>query len=126
MRKKIELRKVIYNFGVAFLIVGVIDPLEGSVAILIGSLMIYIASIMLKDRDKKMFFVAMVLILIGVLSMFIMSSMGGFGKESKMSNWLLILIIPYPLGWLMEIVILIRRIFTTKKDHNSDKALDIV
>ncbi len=113
MWTKVKILKVLFIIGIVAIIIGVIDPLEGSAAILAGSLLIALSSYFLKDRYWKLFFVGFIMIAIGVFFLFYFSSLGGFGGNSKLSWWFISLIIPYPIGWLLTIIILILR--STKK-----------
>jgi len=109
MWTKAKILKVLFIIGIVAIIIGVIDPLEGSAAILAGSLLIALSSYFLKDRYWKLFFVGFIMIAIGVFFLFYFSSLGGFGGNSKLSWWFISLIIPYPIGWLLTIIILILR-----------------
>lgn len=109
MWTKAKILKVLFIIGIVAIIIGVIDPLEGSAAILAGSLLLAISSYFLKDRYWKLFFVGFIMIAIGVFFLFFFSSLGGFGGNSKLSWWFISLIIPYPIGWLLTIIILILR-----------------
>ncbi|MDP3444984.1 MAG: hypothetical protein Q8T08_19160 [Ignavibacteria bacterium] len=99
----------IYIIGVVALIVGAIDPLEGSVVIVAGGLLLAIATYLRRDRYWKFFATTFILMLIGTVFMFYLSSLGGFGGTSDLSWWWGILILPYPIGWLGAIIILIVR-----------------
>lgn len=107
MWTKAKILKVLFITGIVAIIIGVIDPLEGSAAILAGSLLIAISTYFLKDRYWKLFFVGFILIATGVFFMFYFSSLGGFGGNSKLSWWLISLIVPYPIGWLLTIILLL-------------------
>ena len=88
------------------MLMGTLDPLEGSLPILPGSglvaLSMYLAG---KDSRTILYWVwAFILIAVGVGAMFALSAMGGFGGESGRSMWWGLLILPYPAGWLMALV----------------------
>jgi len=108
--KKIKWPRVIYIIGIVALIIGVIDPLEGSIVIAAGSVLITLATYLTHDRHRKLFLLSMILIAIGVSFLFYLSSLGGFGGDSKLSWWWGLLILPYPIGWIMAIVLLIVRL----------------
>lgn len=105
MKKKIS--KILYIIGIIALIIGAIDPLEGSVVIVGGSILIMIAAYLLKDTFRKIFLTSMILILLGVIIMFYLSSLGGFGGNSSLSIYWGLTILPYPIGWLMAVVTII-------------------
>ncbi len=107
--------------GVTALIIGILDPLEGSVVIAAGSILITLAAYLTNDRHRKLFLLSTILITIGVFSLFYLSSLGGFGGNSNLSWWWIILILPYPIGWIMAIVLLIIRFRKRKKQQSMNK-----
>ena len=109
MKAKTNWKRIIYTIGVIALIIGALDPLEGSVVIAIGCSLIALSTYLTKDRHWKLFLASMLIIMIGVFFLFYFSSLGGFGGTSSLSWWWGILILPYPLGWLMTIILLIVR-----------------
>jgi len=87
------------------MLMGTLDPLEGSLPILPGSglvaLSMYLAG---KDSRTILYWVwAFILIAVGVGAMFALSTVGGIGGRSGHSMWWGILILPYPAGWLMAL-----------------------
>ena len=90
--------------GIAMLL-GTLDPLEGSLFILPGSglvaLGIYLGG---KERKTVLYWTwAFILIAVGVGAMFASSAIGGIGGKSGHSMWWGMLILPYPAGWLMAL-----------------------
>jgi hypothetical protein len=90
--------------GIAMLL-GTLDPMEGSVLILPGSglvaLGIYLGG---KDRRTVLYWTwAFILIAVGVGALFGLSAVGGIGGRSGHSMWWGGLILPYPVGWLMAL-----------------------
>jgi hypothetical protein len=55
------------------------------------------------------------MIVIGVTFLFYFSSLGGFGGTSTLSWWWGLLILPFPIGWLTIITVLIRRAIKNNK-----------
>jgi hypothetical protein len=102
--------RIVYIIGVVMFIVGTIDPLEGSVLIGAGCALITLATFLRQEWQWRIFFTSLVLIVIGVYFLFYFSDMGGFGGTSKLSWWWGILVLPYPIGWLIAVVTLITRI----------------
>ena len=131
MKKKPTFLKVLFIIGVVALIIGAIDPLEGSIVITAGSIIMTIAACLKRDRHKRLFLKFSILIIVGVFFMFFFSSFGGFGKGA-LSWWWGILVLPYPLGWLASIVLLIVRAFKKPKlplnqnpdDSNKENSVD--
>jgi hypothetical protein len=119
MKDKIKLARVVYIIGVIALIIGSLDPMEGSVVIASGSALIALSAYFTHDRHFKIFLFSFLMILIGVFFLFYLSSLGGFGGTSKLSWWWGTLILPYPVGWLISIVTLIIRAVKNKKQPTS-------
>ncbi|MBI5232134.1 MAG: hypothetical protein HY876_08230 [Coriobacteriales bacterium] len=97
--------------GIAMLL-GAIDPLEGSVVILAGSALVLLGMFLSKEpRGALLYWAAAVfLIALGVAAMFALSSVGGIGGESGRSMWWGVLILPYPVGWVMGMASLLVRL----------------
>jgi multisubunit Na+/H+ antiporter MnhB subunit len=114
MNNKINWLRLVFILGLIAVIAGALDPLEGSVVIAVGSVLIALSTNLTKDRHEKIFLYAAVLIVVGVAFLFYISSLGGFGGTSTLSWWWGLLIIPYPLGWLITIGTLLYRAFNKK------------
>ncbi|MCX6253574.1 MAG: hypothetical protein NTV31_03755 [Bacteroidia bacterium] len=115
MKQKIKWIKVLYIIGIVAMIIGAVDPLEGSVVILAGSAFVSLSTFLNKDRHRKIFLISFLMIIIGVFSLFYLSSLGGFGGSSSLSWWWGLLILPYPIGWLLSIALLIIKAFKKKE-----------
>jgi hypothetical protein len=88
--------------GIAMLL-GTLDPLEGSLLILPGSGLVALG-MFLGKRERRTFVYwvwVFILIAVGVGAMFVLSAFGGIGGKSGHSMWWGVLILPYPVGWLM-------------------------
>ncbi len=120
MTKKIKWIKVLFIIGIAAMIIGAVDPLEGSVVILAGSAFITLSTFLNKDRYRKIFLVSFLMIILGIFFLFYLSSLGGFGGNSALSWWWGLLIIPYPIGWLVSIALLIIMAFRKKENTKSE------
>jgi hypothetical protein len=90
--------------GIAMLL-GTLDPLEGSLLILPGSAMAVLGMFLAgKNRRTLLYWAwAFILITVGVGAMFALSAVGGIGGKSGHSMWWGLLILPYPAGWLMAL-----------------------
>lgn len=90
--------------GILFFLVGTVDPLEGSVLIVFGSFLMTLWAFLVRSPRLDMHKWATALMIIGVLSIFILSYMGGIKNDDpwKVIKWLLI--VPYPAGWFLTIV----------------------
>jgi hypothetical protein len=115
MKKKTNWTKIIYIIGIFALILGVIDAMEGSVVILAGCFLIALSTFLTRDRYWKIFIISAIMIAVGVFFLFYLSSLGGFGGTSKLSIWWGLLIVPYPIGWLLSISLLIAQAINNMK-----------
>ena len=115
MKEKMNWKKIAFITGVVALIAGAFDPLEGSVVIAAGSGLIALSTWLMKDRHYKLFITGFILIVIGVCLLFFLSSLGGFGGHSSLSQWWGLLILPYPAGWLLSVILLLVRTFKKQK-----------
>jgi hypothetical protein len=103
--------QVAYYVGIALFLFGSLDPLEGSVLIALASLILAGVTHLFNDPHSKYYRLAAWLILPGVSCLFLLSSMGGFGGESGLSAFWGLLLLPYPAGWLLILVLLFIRLF---------------
>jgi len=97
--------RVLVMLGSLAMVVGAIDPMEGSAIILPGSLLVALGTVLGQcERRLIAYRVAVfILIAIGVGAMWILSSAGGIGGKSGLSMWWGVLILPYLVGWSMGI-----------------------
>ena len=88
------------------MLLGTVDPLEGSLLILPGSGLIALGTFIGKSQRSVIRYWLWVfgLIAVGVAAMFVLSAFGGIGGKSGHSMWWGIFVLPYPAGWLMALV----------------------
>ena len=96
--------------GLLAMLVGAIDPIEGSIVILPGSGIAALGAFLGKSRHRMLLLWAFILIAVGVGVMFEVSSIGGFGGNTGRSMWWAFTILPYPVGWFMGLVGIILRL----------------
>jgi len=89
------------------MLIGTIDPMEGSLLILPGSLLVAAYKYFCKTKRYKLYMIGAFSIMAGVASLFYWSSLGGFGGNSNYSAWWGLTILPYPLGLLFIYSLLI-------------------
>jgi len=118
MKEKTTWTRIVYIVGVIAFIAGTLDPMEGSVIIAAGSVLIALSTYLTNDRHNKTFITTSILILSGVFFLFYFSSLGGFGGRSSLSWWWGLLILPYPVGWLINLIVLISRWMNIKRKNN--------
>ena len=124
MKDKSKWTRIIYIIGVVAIIIGALDPLEGSVLIIVGSALLASSAYITSDRHSKIFTVSLIMIVIGVAFLFYFSSLGGFGGTSTLSWWWGLFILPFPIGWLTIIIVLIKREIENKKLKSISKKID--
>ena len=90
--------------GIAMLL-GSLDPLEGSLLILPGSGLVAVAvHLSGKDHRTVLYWTWVFgLIAVGVGALFGLSAVGGIGGQSGHSPWWGVLLLPYAVGWLMAL-----------------------
>jgi hypothetical protein len=106
-RPRLSNALVIVGFGAMLL--GALDPLEGSLLILPGSGIVSLGAVLGRSRFRKLLGVAFALVLLGVAIMFGISALGGVGGSTGRSLWWALLVLPYPAGWVLGVVGVVRR-----------------
>lgn len=102
--------RILVIVGLVAMVIGAIDPLEGSLIILPGTGMVALGALLGKSRYRKFLYWSFALVAVGVGALFGVSALGGFGGRSGLSLWWAIVILPYPIGWIMAIVGAIKRL----------------
>jgi len=110
-----RLIRILMIAGLIAMLVGAIDPLEGSIVILAGSGIVALSAFLGKSRYRKLLYLAFALIAIGVGALFILSMRGGIGHGSGRSMWWGLVIMPYPVGWIMGLVGAVRELVSSFK-----------
>jgi hypothetical protein len=97
--------RILTMVGSIAMLVGAIDPMEGSLLILPGSGLVALGTFLGQGERRLIAYrvAVFLLISIGVGAMWGLSSVGGFGGPSGRSNWWGLLILPYLVGWTMGI-----------------------
>ena len=90
--------------GTLLMILGAIDPLEGSVIILPGVVMVALGAFLGGSRHTRMLAWAASLVALGVALLFALSARGGIGGPNGLPWWTLVILLPYPAGWIMGLV----------------------
>jgi hypothetical protein len=107
--------RIVAITGLVLLILGAIDPLEGSVVILAGAAMEAVGAFLGRSRFRVLLLWAFGLIAVGVAFLFILSSFGGLGGDTGLSMWWAPVLLPYPVGWILGVVGAIRRLMEIRK-----------
>jgi len=91
--------------GYVAMLVGAIDPMEGSVLILPGSGLVALGTFLSHEQRWIIIYRLWVffLIIIGVAAIWGFTMLGGIGGTTAYSMWWALLIVPYPVAWSMGI-----------------------
>jgi hypothetical protein len=97
--------RILVIVGSIAMLVGALDPMEGSVIILPGSGLVALGTFLGQSERRRIAYRMWVFILIaiGVGAMWGLTMVGGFGGNSGRSMWWGVLILPYLIGWSMGI-----------------------
>ena len=100
--------RVVLAIGLAAMILGLVDPLEGSIVILAGIGLATVAAYRLHSSHRLALSAGLALAAAGVAALWVLSAMGGFGGNTGRSTWLGLTLVPYPVGWVIALVAAIR------------------
>ena len=89
--------------GTAALVLGLLDPLEGSLVILAGAGVSTVAAHLGHLSARRWLDWGVALATLGVAMLWALSEAGGIGGNSGHTNWWALLLIPYPIGWLLSL-----------------------
>jgi len=112
MKTRVPWPRILVVAGGIAMLAGVLDPLEGSVVILVGSGLVTLGTF-LGDTGRSLrayWACVFALVAVGVGAMFGLSAVGGFGSTTGRSMWWGLPILPYPVGWIMGMVSLAARL----------------
>ena len=90
--------------GLVAMLIGALDPLEGSLVILPGTALVALGARLGKSPHRVLLYWSFVLVAVGVGALWGLSALGGVGPTTGRSySWALVLL-PYPVGWIMGLV----------------------
>jgi hypothetical protein len=101
--------------GLVLMVVGIIDPLEGSGLILAGVIIAAAGAMIGGSAHRRLLNRAAVMVVVGVGLMFGISAMGGLGGDTGRSLWWALALLPYPAGWVLGIVGSVKRLRELKR-----------
>jgi len=102
--------RILVIMGLIAMVIGAIDPLEGSLVILPGTGLVALGALLGSSRHRILLYWSFFLVAVGVGALWGLSALGGFGGNSGRSNWWGLVLLPYPVGWIMGLVGSIRRL----------------
>lgn len=99
------------------MLLGAVDPLEGWVVIFAGSGLVTFGTFLGRAEDhlRGYWLAIFLLIATGAGAMVGLSIAGGLGGPSGHSLWWGLLILPYPVGWVMGMVSLVFRMVRSRR-----------
>jgi hypothetical protein len=112
--------RILIIVGSIAMLVGALDPMEGSLVILPGSGVVTLGTFLSNSgRGLLIYWIwIFILIAVGVGALFALSAWG-FGGTSEHSMWWGVLILPYPIGWIMGIVSLLFRLIRSVQHRHA-------
>ena len=96
--------RILVILGLFGMLVGALDPLEGSIIILPCVGFATLGAWIGQGRHRKLLYAALAMVAIGVAAMFLLSGIGGVGGTSGTSKWWAMIVVPYPIGWILGTV----------------------
>ena len=96
--------RILIIAGLAAMVLGALDPLEGSPVILLGIGLVALGARRSDSRNRTLLLWSLVLAAVGVGALFGLSALGGIGGNSGRSNWWALAILPYPVGWVTGLI----------------------
>jgi hypothetical protein len=96
------------TIGLVGMVLGALDPLEGSLLIVPATGLVAIGAGLGHSRERVRLYWALVLVAVGVGLLWGMSAIGGLGGDTGRSMWWALLLLPYPIGWILGLIIGVR------------------
>ncbi len=98
-----RLPRIFIVAGLIVAILGALDPLEGSIAVVAGTGLITLGAFLGKSPKRKIVAWSLALVIAGVIALFALSAAGGIGGSSSRTLWWGLILLPYPAGWIMAL-----------------------
>jgi hypothetical protein len=115
MNSSIIWQRILIVAGLAGMLVGAIDPLEGCFIILPSFGLVGFGALIGKSRHVALLGWGFALVAFGVTAMIVTTWLGGVGGNSVHSKWWLLAELPYPIGWIMGLVGAIRSLIDSRQ-----------
>ncbi|WP_396200027.1 hypothetical protein [Gemmatimonas sp.] len=103
--------------GLAGMLLGALDPLEGSLVIAAGSVLVGLGTPRQHSAVATRVRIACLLMVAGVAALWIMSDVGGVGGSTGRSMWWLLLVAPYPVGWALGLIGAVQRLRELRRER---------
>lgn len=96
--------RVLIVVGAIGMLAGAIDPLEGSLIILPATGFVALGAFLGKSRYRLLLNWSLILVAVGVGELFVLSALGGIGGSRLHAIWWGLVVLPYPVGWVLGLV----------------------
>jgi hypothetical protein len=96
--------RILVTVGLIAMLIGALDPLEGSLVILPGTTLVALGAMIAKSGHRRLVYWALTLVATGVGVLWGMSSIGGFGGDTGRPMWWAAILLPYPVGFILAVV----------------------
>lgn len=103
--------RLLMMIGLAAMLLAALDPMEGSIVIVIGAGLATVGGMIGQTRRRGLLVWSLALLAVGVGFLFGLSAIGGFGGNSGRSYWWGLTLLPYPVGWILGIVACMKDLF---------------
>lgn len=112
MNTRMRWSRILVIIGGIAMLIGAIDPLEGSLIIFVGSGFVTLGTYLGRSQRHILVYWVWVfaLITVGVGIMWVLSAFGGLGGITGRSLWWSLVLLPYPIGWIMGVISLVARL----------------
>ena len=104
--------RILIIAGLVTMVIGLIDPLEGSLVILPGTGLAALGARLGRTPHRALLYWGFALVTVGVAAVWGMSAMGGIGGSTGRSMWWALILLPYPVGWVLGLVGAVRALRT--------------
>lgn len=105
--------------GLIGLLGGAVDPLEGSIVILVASALVALGTHRMRSRHRLLAIWGLVLLLLGFAAMWTLTAIGGVGGSTGHSAWWATLVAPFVVGWVMGVVAGVRTLLDRRRERAS-------
>jgi hypothetical protein len=96
--------RILVIAGLVAMLIGAIDPLEGSLVILPGTGLVALGARLGRSKHRKLLYWSLVLVAAGFGALWGLSALGGIGGSSGRSKGWALVLLPYPVGWFMGVI----------------------
>jgi hypothetical protein len=94
--------------GVVLMFAGLVDPLEGSIVIALGTGCVALAARLGHSAQRRWAYGGLLLVVLGVGAMWALSAVGGVGGSGGQPWWWGLPMVLYPVGWVVSLVAVVR------------------